>query len=177
MAASFLIVITSALFAATNGLSMALGAFVAGLLLAAAAPIVTPHSPVQQFSGFENAPPMLPHLWGQDGARTPFVTQKLGEAPGPIVATSDYVSDLPDLIRPYLPQKFASLGADDHGFSDTRAAARRYFHIDAHSVVVRALQLLAEEGTVGSDIPAKAAEKYRLLDVKAGVSGNAGGDA
>ncbi len=116
-------------------------------------------------------------LHPEDGARTPFVTQKLGEAPGPIVATSDYVSDLPDLIRPYLPQKFASLGADDHGFSDTRAAARRYFHIDAHSVVVRALQLLAEEGTVGSDIPAKAAEKYRLLDVKAGVSGNAGGDA
>ena len=43
------------------------------LLLAAAAPVVTPHSPVQQFAGFENAPPMLPHLWGQDGARTPFV--------------------------------------------------------------------------------------------------------
>ena len=38
------------------------------LLLAGAAPIVTPHSPVQQFAGFENAPPMLPHLWGADGA-------------------------------------------------------------------------------------------------------------
>ena len=63
-------------------------------------------------------------LISERGVRTPFVTQKLGEAPGPIVATSDYVSDLPDLIRPYLPQKFASLGADDHGFSDTRAAAR-----------------------------------------------------
>ena len=43
------------------------------LLLAAAAPSVTPHSPVQQFAGFENAPPMLPHLWGQDGVRAPFV--------------------------------------------------------------------------------------------------------
>jgi peptide/nickel transport system permease protein len=43
------------------------------LLLAAAAPIVTPHSPVQQFAGFENAPPMLPRLWGQDGVRAPFV--------------------------------------------------------------------------------------------------------
>ena len=43
------------------------------LILAGAAPIVTPHSPVQQFAGFENAPPMLPHLWGADGVRAPFV--------------------------------------------------------------------------------------------------------
>ena len=43
------------------------------LLLAAAAPIVTPHSPVQQFAGFENAPPMLLHVWGRDGVRAPFV--------------------------------------------------------------------------------------------------------
>ena len=43
------------------------------LLLAGAAPIVTPHSPVQQFAGFENAPPMLPHLWGAGGVRAPFV--------------------------------------------------------------------------------------------------------
>ncbi len=43
------------------------------LLLAGAAPIVTPHSPVQQFTGFENAPPMLPCLRGEDGVRAPFV--------------------------------------------------------------------------------------------------------
>jgi peptide/nickel transport system permease protein len=43
------------------------------LLAAAAAPIVTPHSPVQQFAGFENAPPMLLHVWGPDGVRAPFV--------------------------------------------------------------------------------------------------------
>ena len=43
------------------------------LLLAGSAPIVTPHSPVQQFAGFENAPPMLPRLRGEDGVRAPFV--------------------------------------------------------------------------------------------------------
>ena len=109
--------------------------------------------------------------------RVPYVTSTLGQAEGPIVATSDYVTDLPDLLRPYLPQKFATLGADGHGFSDTRAAARRYFHIDSHSVVVRALQLLAEDGRVDADAPRKAAEKYELLNVLAGRSGNAGGDA
>ena len=109
--------------------------------------------------------------------RVPYVTSTLGQAEGPIVATSDYVTDLPDLLRPYLPQKFATLGADGHGFSDTRAAARRYFHIDSHSVVVRARQLLAEDGRVDADAPRKAAEKYELLNVLAGRSGNAGGDA
>ena len=116
-------------------------------------------------------------LHPEKGARTPYVTATLGQAPGPIVATSDFATQMPDLLRPYLPQTFATLGADDHGFSDTRAAARRYFHIDSHSVVVRALQLLADEGTVDSDAPRQAAEKYELLNVLAGKSGNAGGDA
>ena len=43
------------------------------LLLAAGAPLVTPHTAVQQFAGFENAPPMLPSLRGQSGFRAPFV--------------------------------------------------------------------------------------------------------
>jgi len=53
----------------------AAGAILLGtiVLLAAAAPVVTPHSPVQQFAGFENAPPMLPHLRGEGGLRAPFV--------------------------------------------------------------------------------------------------------
>lgn len=43
------------------------------LLLTGAAPFVTPHTPIQQFAGFENAPPMLPHLIGASGLRAPFV--------------------------------------------------------------------------------------------------------
>ncbi len=109
--------------------------------------------------------------------RIPYVTRTLGAAPGPIVASTDYVSQVPDQIRQYLPQPFATLGADDHGFSDTRAAARRYFHIDVHSMVVRALQMLAEEGQVEASAAAEAAERYRLLDVTAGTTGQAGGDS
>ena len=105
------------------------------------------------------------------------MTTKLADAAGPIVATTDYVSEVPDLIRQFVPNDFATLGADDHGFSDTRAAARRYFHIDAHSMVVRALQLLADRGEVDADVPRQAAEKYRLLDVTAGTTGNAGGES
>ncbi len=109
--------------------------------------------------------------------RVPYVTEKLAGAHGPIVATTDYASEVPDQIRQFLPRPFATLGADGHGFSDTRAAARRWFHIDVHSVVVRALQLLVEQGEVDASAPTDAAERYRLLDVAAGTTGNAGGDS
>ena len=115
-------------------------------------------------------------LHPQDERRIPYVTSKMAAASGPIVATSDWVSEMPDLIRQYLPNTFATLGADGHGFSDTRPAARRFFNIDSHSVVVRALQLLANEGAVPFSAPRDAAEKYRLLDVNAGTSGNSLGE-
>ena len=116
---------------------------------------------------------------GDDEAadRVPYVRQKLEGHPGPIVATSDFDSTQPDLIRPFLDRDFATLGADGFGFSDTRAAARRHFKIDAHSMVVRTLQLLAKRGEIDGSIPAEAARRYRLNDVNAGTSGTAGGDS
>ncbi|MDQ4490742.1 pyruvate dehydrogenase (acetyl-transferring), homodimeric type [Sinomonas sp. ASV486] len=109
--------------------------------------------------------------------RVPFVTHQMAGATGPIVAVTDYMKAVPDQIRQFLPNEFATLGADDFGFADTRAAARRYFHIDAHSVVVRALQMLARRGEVDADVPRQAFDRYRLLDVNAGTTGSAGGDA
>ncbi|MBM7050894.1 MULTISPECIES: pyruvate dehydrogenase (acetyl-transferring), homodimeric type [unclassified Rothia (in: high G+C Gram-positive bacteria)] len=108
---------------------------------------------------------------------TPFIAQQMEGATGPIVAVSDFASDLMDPVRQYVPNDFATLGADGWGFSDTRAGARRFFHIDSHSIAVRALQMLAKRGEISADIPAKAFEQYKLDDVNAGTSGNAGGDA
>ena len=118
--------------------------------------------------------------WLKEPGQTPadpYITRVLGSEAGPIVATSDFDSTQPDLIRPFLPQRFATLGADGFGFSDTRAAARRFFHIDAHSMVVRTLQLLEQDGKVEAGTAARAAEQYRLDDVHAGTSGVAGGDS
>ncbi|KNX37405.1 pyruvate dehydrogenase (acetyl-transferring), homodimeric type [Luteipulveratus halotolerans] len=109
--------------------------------------------------------------------RTPYVTQRLQDAPGPVVAVSDSMRAVQDQIAQWVPQEFASLGADGFGFSDTRAAARRVFHIDGPSMAVRALQMLADAGEMTADAPRQAAEKYRLLDVTAGTSGNAGGES
>jgi pyruvate dehydrogenase E1 component len=116
-------------------------------------------------------------LHPDEQSQVPYVTRKLADASGPVVASTDYMSAVPDQIRQFLPNRFATLGADDHGFSDTRAAARRYFHIDVQSIVVRALQELAATGDVSSSAPKEAAEKYQLLDVNAGTTGNAGGES
>ncbi len=109
--------------------------------------------------------------------RTAYITQKLRDAQGPVVAVSDFMHAVQDQIRPWVPGRFATLGADGFGFSDTRPAARRFFKIDGPSIVVRALQSLAEDGAVDRSLAAQAIEKYRLHDVSAGTSGNAGGES
>jgi len=109
--------------------------------------------------------------------RVPYITQVMQDTEGPVVATTDYMTLLPDQIRQYIPNKFATLGADAFGISDTRAAARRHFGIDTHSVVVRALQLLEEDGEVAEGTASSAYSKYRLDDVNAGTTGTTGGDA
>ena len=116
-------------------------------------------------------------LHPEEEPRTAYLTQKLQGAEGPVVAVSDFMHAVQDQIRPWVPNRYATLGADDFGFSDTRAAARRYFKIDGPSLVVRTLQALAEEGTVDRSLAAQAIEKYRLHDVNAGTSGNAGGES
>ncbi|MFN8137359.1 MAG: pyruvate dehydrogenase (acetyl-transferring), homodimeric type [Propionicimonas sp.] len=113
---------------------------------------------------------------GEDNP-VPWVTQKLQGRPGPVIAVSDYMRQVQDQILNWVPGEFASLGADGFGFSDTRAAARRFFHIDGPSIVVRTLQQLAASGQVDPSWPARAAEQYRIDDVSAGASGSAGGDA
>ncbi|MBF0721321.1 pyruvate dehydrogenase (acetyl-transferring), homodimeric type [Sanguibacter inulinus] len=110
-------------------------------------------------------------------AREAYLTEKLKDAQGPFVATSDFDHLVPDQVRQWVPGDYAVLGADGFGFSDTRAAARRYFKIDGPSVVVRTLQQLAKRGEVPAEAAAQAIEKYKLHDVNAGTSGNAGGDA
>ncbi|MEP6798262.1 MAG: pyruvate dehydrogenase (acetyl-transferring), homodimeric type, partial [Lapillicoccus sp.] len=116
-------------------------------------------------------------LHPEQGARVPYVTAKLADALWPVIASTDFTSQVPDQIRQFLPHRFATLGADGHGFSDTRAAARRFFHIDVQSIVVRALQVLADDGQVDVETARRAAESYRLLDVRAGTTGSAGGDS
>ena len=116
-------------------------------------------------------------LHPREERRVAFVTQRLNDTEGPVIATSDFDHMVQDLIRPWVPRPYYTLGADGFGFSDTRAAARRHYFIDAHSMATRALQALAEAGRYDGGAVAQAIEKYELFNVNAGQSGTAGGDA
>jgi pyruvate dehydrogenase E1 component len=97
-------------------------------------------------------------------APVPFVTQQLLGTTGPVVAVSDWMRAVQDQISRWVPGDFTSLGTDGFGRSDTRAALRRHFHVDAESIAVAVLSELARRGEVAADVPAKAVDRYRLLD-------------
>ena len=112
-----------------------------------------------------------------DEPKVPYVTSALASTGGPVVAVSDYMRAVPDLISRWVPADYTSLGTDGYGMSDTRHALRRHFHIDAESIVVATLRLLARRGEVPASAPADAAVKYAIDDVSAAPVGETGGES
>ena len=95
-------------------------------------------------------------------ARTPYIATVLGPKGGPIVAATDWMKVLPDLVRPWIDAPFVTLGTDGFGRSDTRDALRSWFEIDPPSIAAAALSALAGSG----DITAAAAAKgYQQLGI------------
>ncbi|MFI5755398.1 pyruvate dehydrogenase (acetyl-transferring), homodimeric type [Streptomyces sp. NPDC051569] len=94
--------------------------------------------------------------------RVPYVTRALSGAPGPVLAVSDWMRQVPDQISQWVEQDYTSLGTDGFGLSDTREAARRYFGVDAQSIVVAALAQLARRGEVKPARVLEARERYGL---------------
>jgi pyruvate dehydrogenase E1 component len=108
--------------------------------------------------------------------RVPYVTRVLRETAGPVVAVSDFMRAVPDLISRWVPDSYTSLGTDGFGRSDTRHALRRHFHVDAENVVVATLRQLALRGELPMSVAAEAARKYAINDVNAAPVGETGGD-
>lgn len=96
--------------------------------------------------------------------RTAFITQQLEAAEGPFVAVSDYATTVAEQVRKWVPGEYVVLGADGFGFADTREAARRYFNVDAESIVVGVLLGLAREGKIERSVAAEAAERFQIDD-------------
>ncbi len=94
--------------------------------------------------------------------RVPRVTTALADHPGPVVAVSDWIRAVPDQIARWVGAPFSSLGTDGWGFSDTRPAARRFFHVDAESITLAVLTQLARAGEVKPEVLGQAIAKYRL---------------
>ena len=85
-------------------------------------------------------------LHPQSDPRVPHVVDALRDVPGPVIAATDFMKAVPDMIRPWVAQRYVALGTDGYGRSDTREALRRFFEVDAESIAVAALHALAQEG-------------------------------
>ncbi len=96
--------------------------------------------------------------------RVPFVTQQLEPHAGPVIASTDYIKNFSDQIRPFIPKgrTYKVLGTDGFGRSDFRSKLREHFEVNRHYIVVAALKALAEEGTVPMEKVAEAIAKYKI---------------
>ena len=83
-------------------------------------------------------------LQDADDSQVPFLYQQLQKTAGPIVAATDYVRALPESVRAYVPssRRYLTLGTDGFGRSDTRAALRAFFGVDADTIARTALRAL-----------------------------------
>ena len=97
----------------------------------------------------------------------PYVREALGESDSVVVAVSDWIRALPDLIRQWVPAPVTSQGTDGFGLSDTRPAERRHFNVDAESITVAALAALAARGEIDRGAVSEAAAKYKIDDPQA----------
>lgn len=84
----------------------------------------------------------------------------------PIIACTDYVRALPQLIASYLDAHYTVLGTDGFGRSDTRSQLRRFFEVDRHQIVLSALTALVHTGRLDANVCAEAIERY-AIDVDA----------
>jgi pyruvate dehydrogenase E1 component len=107
--------------------------------------------------------------------KSAYLTTKLKNFKGSVLAVSDYMRTVQDQIAPWVEQNFASLGTDGFGLSDTRGALRRHFKVDAESIVVAVLSQLANQGKISPKVVMKAIAKYELNNVTAADPGNTEG--
>jgi pyruvate dehydrogenase E1 component len=105
-------------------------------------------------------------LFGSKGDALPHVAALLACTEGPILAASDYVRAVAESIRAAIPsgRRYATLGTDGFGRSDSRLALRGFFEVGRHWLVAHALQLLAEDGGESRSVPNDVIDRYGLED-------------
>ena len=94
--------------------------------------------------------------------RVSHAQQQLSQHSGPVIAASDHVTAVPDLIRAYVPRRYVVLGTDGYGRSDSRENLRRFFEMDRHQIAVAALSALADENCICPATVTAAIERYGI---------------
>ena len=98
--------------------------------------------------------------------RKSYLEQVIEGVPGPFVATSDYVRQVPEQIAPWLPGGLYALGTDGFGRSELRENLRRFFEVDAQSVALAALSQLNKRCQVKKETVTKAIKELDIDPTK-----------
>ncbi|HJZ13623.1 MAG TPA: pyruvate dehydrogenase (acetyl-transferring), homodimeric type, partial [Acidobacteriota bacterium] len=99
--------------------------------------------------------------------RVSYLGQTLGGTQGVVVAASDYVKALPDMISRWIRAPFFSLGTNGFGRSDTRKYLRDFFEVDARYIVIATLSTLMRQCKVKSDVVKQAIKDLDVNPEKA----------
>lgn len=86
----------------------------------------------------------------------PYVTECLADAPGVLVAASDYLKTLPNMISKWMPRHLAALGTDGFGRSEGRASLRDFFEVDSRFITLATLHELFADGKIERSVVDKA---------------------
>jgi len=97
-----------------------------------------------------------------DTPKIPYITQCLKDSKGPVIVATDYMRNYAEQVRKYVPNRYEVLGTDGFGRSDSRAALRNFFEVDANHVVLASLKALVDEGEMDGSVIAQAIEKYGI---------------
>jgi pyruvate dehydrogenase E1 component len=98
--------------------------------------------------------------------RVPYVASTLSAFEGPFVAASDYVRNVPDQIRQWVPGRYVVLGTDGYGRSDAREALRYHFEVDHRFIVLATLRALADDGRISIEVAERAIETLGIDPAK-----------
>jgi len=95
-------------------------------------------------------------LHPSEKARVPYVTETLADAPGALVAATDYIKTLPSMISKWMPRRMATLGTDGFGRSEGRQSLREFFEVDHRFIALAALHELQQDGKIEPSVVTKA---------------------
>ncbi len=101
-------------------------------------------------------------LHSDEARKAPWIEQCLNDTDGVHVIASDYVKALPHSISKWFPKAPVALGTDGFGRSESRAALRRFFEVDAEHIVVATLNALADEGKIGREVVDTAVSEFGI---------------
>ena len=94
--------------------------------------------------------------------RVPYVAEMLADAPGVLVAASDYLKTLPNMVAKWMPRHLAALGTDGFGRSDGRAGLREFFEVDSRFIALAALHELLADGRIEKSVVDKAIKELGI---------------